>query len=319
MIKGTEKHEKTGKFKATISTLTKGASEFFLGTTHKASEIPVQPTSFTPLPQDILNLIFDYAAPGKTFLPQTRLVNRHLNRATNTFLQSKFNPKSAYIEEQQAEINYLLQYKAEIFKLTKIEAGPGVQFKNPSIKRYFKRLKALSDSPLLFHRREKILNKLNTVILLNKMAEVSAVPLQGIFGQITTTHPAILDCSNCFLTRFPNSVLEKKSLFLDSLWPNLTELHLRGNALKALPKALSVLGNLTVLSLEKNCFSEVPAVVTQLPKLRALLLKNNLLTSIDPALTNKLRQYVHRQLQVISPEDTLKAQKIKQNSSTKVP
>ncbi len=317
MIKGTENHEKPGKFKAVVSTISKGIGGLF-GANNAALEPPTQPTFFTPLPQDALDIIFNYTAPGKTFLPQTRLVNRHLYRATNTFLQNKFNPKSAYIKEQQAEINYLLEHEAGIFQLTQLAVGPA-QFKNPRIKKYFKRLKTLSDSPLLFHRREQILNKLNAAILLYKISEVIAAPLQAMYGQLTTVHPTILDCSNCFLTRFPDSVLKKKIPIFESLWSKLTELHLRGNMLTALPEELSVLKNLSVLSLENNYFSEVPTVVTQLPKLGALLLKNNLLTSINPALTNKLRQYLNGQLQVISPQDTLNAQKTKQNLPAKVP
>ncbi|MBS0288985.1 MAG: leucine-rich repeat domain-containing protein [Proteobacteria bacterium] len=165
-------------------------------------------------------------------------------------------------DKQKKEIDFLMEYKIVILERNDV----------PEIRKAFDKLAAFKENkdPIAFYARETHLNTINEFIIRKRIAATQDDLNDS--GE-SNNEPGKLNCSYSFLTRFPESVLKDKAL--EGFWRGLTELHLNGNQLHALPDAIELLSALETLFVCGNKLSFLPSTIGQLSNLIDLKVSTN--------------------------------------------
>ncbi len=164
------------------------------------------------------------------------------------------------LEEQREEIICFLQNESAILEkeLSSVIRDCFVELKKP-----------VSNDFLEFLKREAVLDKLNMEIICAKINKSNA-----------SQNPTHLDCSNCYLTRFPKEMITHPKYA--QYWSKLERLFLYGNHLKNLPPEIGRLIGLKHLFLNENKLVSLPPEIGCLVALEWLYLSHNLLQNLPP-------------------------------------
>lgn len=217
------------------------------------------------LPSEILQQIFAYTSKTtKTFPAAVGGVSHRFREECGSFLlwrsglgsETQINQAHAI---QQHTINRFLDNQAKILEETNNSSEVAKCFDNLIEANQFKMNDGCS-----FTVREQLIEQLNAAIIRSRIEQ--------------SDQNKGLDCSNCYLTCFPASVLQDPTL--RDYWAKLQWLYLHSNQLTALPLEIGQLARLKTLDLSNNPLTTLAAEIGQLKKLIILNLNHTQLTSL---------------------------------------
>lgn len=245
----------------------------------KAENPPIDGSSpITELPVELRSQFLSFL-PLKQHLELRRL-NKSWQSVWNHEMRRQMNPLGsekgvekpittekgfdALWESQNEEIESLLENEVEILEKTK---------NAQTVINEFAKLKGeITQKPkdvISLHAKDKILNNINEAII--------SVRLE----QCNSKDSKELDCTNCCLTRFPASVIEKDV----AVWQNLIWLSFAENALSALPENIGQCVALTTLELDDNALISLPESISLCVALSELNVNFNYLSTLPEGLS----------------------------------
>jgi hypothetical protein len=208
------------------------------------------------LPPEIWLDILDFVPPSQhTYLP-LRLVNHRLKNVMDTRVLElnevlvdlpapvvTEQDRIALFHDQEKERLHFLEYEDTIVEKYIDE------FSTAALEQAFADLKRFTreKNPLNVYKRHLALKEINRRIIELEI-ERQRDALQDPFGFYPT-----LDLSDCFLTRFPTSVLIDPKL--KAIWHAVERLILAQNQITYIPQAITHLTNLTTLLISHNALT----------------------------------------------------------------
>ncbi|MBS0290513.1 MAG: leucine-rich repeat domain-containing protein [Proteobacteria bacterium] len=256
-------------------------------TTPAPAPAPVQEVStslthhgfFSKLPSELISYIFEFVKN-----PHLQSVSKPFFAGWENLARKKFFSITSAIQpleidatfetlnaKQQEEINFLTKNQQDILENNKIKVSrlemtcaKGVD----PLEAVFEKIAMLKNSKTVkaYHVKEAALNLINETIIRKEIKN----SMDRLY------------LNKCYLTRFPDSVLNDNRL--NDFWKSLRYLDLSGNQLTCLSESIGKLSALQWLSIAHNNLSSLPESIGQLSVLEGLHIQSNNFSSLPEAI-----------------------------------
>lgn len=245
----------------------------------QAEQPPSDGTSpISTLPLEILSHLLSFV-PLNENLP-LRSINREWQDVWNIEITRQMNPIRFSLEiqsdlsrqervdilwkSQSNEIDYLLSNEELVLEKTNNDQSIILTYEK------LKRAAELRRNSFALSAREKVLNRINEVIINQRIRQ------SKVKGNKK------LDCEDCSLTRFPAIIIEKEKKF----WQELLWCTFENNHITALPENISLGTSLVWLSFSRNHLIKLPESMGQCLQLQGLQVSNNHLITLPESISH---------------------------------